>query len=348
MNLDKKIEGLDLGESKSFKIDLADQLDDTIPFGVRQELFRKFTPKKIHSLKIAQAYDRLGYESKSCRVDACGNLLEFVGSFNRDDLSTSVFKLHRANFCKDRLCPTCQWRKELKLFATMAQICSKIDFSKISFLMLTLTVPNVPGEKLSGEITHLINSFQDFSRKDPDFKKISLGCFRSLEITYNHVRKDFHPHLHILIAVPVSYFKSRDYKPQSWWLERWKHFAKDDSITQVDIRRVYSRDVNDKIDPHGVYHAICEVVKYSVKPSDFPDEAIRYLVIALHKRRLISFSGIFKKIAADLNLELDLEKADLVHITDDPLPDLDSRAIFTFIWDRVLGCYSLRPFAIFS
>lgn len=37
-------------------------------------------------------------------------------------------------------------------------------------------------------------------------KSIVRSSFRATEITYNHDREDYHPHLHILLMVSPEYF----------------------------------------------------------------------------------------------------------------------------------------------
>ena len=70
------------------------------------------------------------------------------------------------------------------------------------------------------------------------FKKISKGYVRKTEITYNPERNDFHPHIHMLIAVESNYFKNPNlYVKQDDWLEIWKKCKRDDSITQVHIKK---------------------------------------------------------------------------------------------------------------
>ena len=68
--------------------------------------------------------------------------------------------------------------------------------------------------------------------------------FRSLEVTYNKDRDDYHPHFHALLMVPHHYFyKDRGlYIPHEKWLDLWKKSMRDDRITQVDIRKVKSRE----------------------------------------------------------------------------------------------------------
>ena len=48
--------------------------------------------------------------------------------------------------------------------------------------------------------------------------------FRSLEVTYNKDRDDYHPHFHALLMVPHHYFyKDRGlYIPHEKWLDLWK------------------------------------------------------------------------------------------------------------------------------
>ena len=46
----------------------------------------------------------------------------------------SVLKLHKAEFCRHRLCPTCNWRKSLKLFSQMKEVSARLlqDFPALA------------------------------------------------------------------------------------------------------------------------------------------------------------------------------------------------------------------------
>ena len=54
-----------------------------------------------------------------------------------------------ANFCRNRFCPTCQWRRSVKLFRQNYDCFNwiKAKYPGCRFIFLTLTVPNVSIDK---------------------------------------------------------------------------------------------------------------------------------------------------------------------------------------------------------
>lgn len=291
---------------------------------------------------------------RAAHVDNCGNTLEFWKSL---DGSGSPWKLHKAYFCHDRLCPMCVARRSLKILCQLSDIMNHIDTEKYSFLFLTLTVPNCSGDNLDATIQRLLKSFGDLCNL-PEVKKVLNGYFRTLEVTFNHNFKSksfmtFHPHLHVILAVPKSYFK-KGYITQSKWLQMWRDSYGDQSITQVDIRKIKAKNIEEvKNDADlmeiAIQKAIKETAKYSVKATDYlfssrnkmTDYAVKHLSRALHGVRLFAMKGIFFKVSKMLNQEdVMSDKADLIHVSHDDAvnPEL-AYMIVKFRWGG--SCYDL-------
>lgn len=294
------------------------QIDFSSSFSDCLELEQKFQPKKLSSQILAQSFSRLGKSKKKvARVLDCGSLLEFrhaeivpgVGLFEKQG------ELHNANFCRERLCPMCAWRRSYKIFAQCSQIMDLI-VNDYEFVFLTLTIPSVAASGLSIAIDKLMKGFSILMKKTR-LKKAVCGFYRALEVTRNNnfFSKSYglyHPHFHIVFAVRKSYFTSRDYISQSEFLQMWRDSFGDQSITQVDVRRTFGNDIS---------ASVAEVAKYTVKSSDylFPDnpvltdEIVGTLSSALAGRRLVSFGGCFRKAWHQLNLD-DPEDGDLVNL----------------------------------
>jgi plasmid rolling circle replication initiator protein Rep len=118
------------------------------------------------------------------------------------------------------------------------------------------------------------------------FQKISLGYIRKLEITYNAERNDYHPHFHVVFAVNKSYFKKADYIKQETWLNEWRDVMNDQSITQVDVRKVKKSD-----NAREVY----EIAKYAAKDSDYTrnQEVFDVFYKVLKGRQIVTYNGLF-------------------------------------------------------
>lgn len=321
---------------------------------IDSELRDKWTPKRILCERLVSVYRFLGLDKRAERVDNCGTSLEFVkvaaaagGSPLGNESSSSsndIFKLHSANFCRDRLCPMCSWRRSYKIFGQVSKIMNLIQ-NDYEFLFLTLTVPNVSGEELPDKLDSLQTGWRNFTR-NKRFKFSVCGYFKALEITYNKKMDTFHPHYHVVIAVNKSYFKGFKYIQRNDWLYMWQCAMNDFSITQVDIRKARNKKTERIGADCSAYLASCvaEIAKYAVKSSDYLFDDIglsRYVVSvlfrALSDRRLISFGGCFKKAFQALNLD-DSENGDLIHLDGELRSDV-ALQIYRYGWS--CGAYKL-------
>lgn len=263
---------------------------------------RNWKLHKIHNSYISLAYEEID-PKKSGRMKECANWLAF---HLREDGS---MKLHDARFCRVRLCPICQWRRSLKTFAQMLQVLDKASSDGYQFIFLTLTMRNCSADALSDELTHILLSFNRLI-KYKDIQKAVKGFYRGCEVTHNVRTDEYHPHLHVILAVKSTYFNGRTYISQTKWSELWQRALQVDYTPIVDIRRC-----------KGGAKSIAEACKYAVKPSDiinFDDwdmtvETLRVLDKALEKRRFIGLGGVLKEIHKQLHLD-DMEEGDLVHV----------------------------------
>lgn len=174
------------------------------------------------------------------------------------------------------------------------------------FIFLTLTAPNVKGDKLSEEIKHYNKSFERLMKRK-EVRGIVKGYIRKLEVTYNSdvaskSYDTYHPHFHVVIAVNKTYFTDKDYYiNQQRWLELWREATGDSSITQVDVRKSKANNLKE----------VYELAKYSAKDSDYLISRPVFNVFykALKGKQFIVFSGLFKEANAMYeNGELDIYK----------------------------------------
>ncbi|NJP58724.1 protein rep, partial [Salmonella enterica subsp. enterica serovar Typhimurium] len=108
---------------------------------------------------------------------------------------------------------------------------------KIRWLFLTLTVENVPKEKLKMTISEMMKAWNLLFRRKA-FKTNILGWMRSLEITAEKNRDGYyHPHFHVLLAVRPSYFKKGYIKQKDWSL-MWQKSLKADYMPIVHVTTV--------------------------------------------------------------------------------------------------------------
>lgn len=261
-------------------------------------------------------------------VGTCGDMLQF-----RRPLEGGKWKLHKASFCHDRLCPLCMARRSLKVYSQLNQVMNYIDAELYEFLFLTVTVPNCQGEQLDKVVDKLLKAFTKMLSKKK-MKSLVKGYFRSLEVTFNHNPwsksfMTFHPHIHAILAVPKSYFK-KFYIKHSEWLQLWRDAYGSDDIEFVNIKKIYApKEEMDEAAAEvsvALSKAIAETGKYSVKASDYlfsrddalTDFAVLHLSRALHGKKLFAMGGVFAEASKALNLD-DVMKSDsdLLHINKD-------------------------------
>ena len=207
----------------------------------------------------------LRWESYRRRTKNCLTWLEFLRCVFDP---THPQKLSLANFCKVRLCPCCQKRRSFKQAETMLKVAEETlrRYPSMKFLFLTLTVPNVTLAELEPTLKHITQSWNRLMNRKV-VKRIIKGYHRAIEITYNGERNDYHPHLHIILAVNSRYF-AEDYISHEKWLEMWQQSTKQPEITQVDIRAIKSGGKANQ----RLVNAVSEACKYSLKTFNFKCE----------------------------------------------------------------------------
>lgn len=222
----------------------------------------------------------------------------------------------------------------------MKAIVSEPEFQNVQFIFLTLTVRNCPPAGLPDTLDWLFKTWNSLtSSKRAKLNVSFLGTFRALEVTYHYrrVRDDgtvdpffdtYHPHFHILAAVSPQYFAegSKLYLSHDALMKLWRKalnrvkrkdgtkYPEADYDPSVDIRKVYEAEENTRdIEDIEYRKAMLETTKYVVKATDYIDkpEVVQVLDPALHRRRLIAFGGLFKKVRDRLKLaDEDIAEAD--------------------------------------
>lgn len=168
---------------------------------------RNWQGNKQTTEKLNETLNYLGFKRKAERVDKCGVALRFR------ECSTAPArhpkKLVDGDFCRDRMCPQCQWRKSMRQFSVAVKVGHEAlrRYPGVHFLFLTLTVPNVSLADLGDTLDLIFHGWKKlYERKE--VKKCVLGYHRALEISYNAKENTFHPHIHAALMVPPDYFES--------------------------------------------------------------------------------------------------------------------------------------------
>ena len=283
------------------------------------EIVADFTLAKRQTEFVAGLfYNSQIFYKRATNMRNCGT---FIG-LDATQQNAAGYSVTAANFCRQRMCPMCQRRRALRTYAAMCQVADLAAAEGYSFLHLVLTVPNCPGSSLGKEIDRLYHCSSLLFRKQLDRhvlaaigrtielqqvrRKISAafaGVFRALEVS----RKEecgvedpnaFHPHLHCLVAVRKSYFKSRNYVKYDDLRAVWGQ------LIGVASPQLYISKVTEKCS------AIAEVAKYCVKPlgGDLDFETLAALQLGLGGRRLTQTYGTVRKWFRALKIDLETDE----------------------------------------
>lgn len=251
------------------------------------------------------------------RIKECASFMEFLTDFEKEHK-----KIANGNFCKNRFCPICSKRKATKEYIALLAMSKYIEKEhKKAFIFLTLTVPNCEPDKLDETVRRMNSSFNRLFKRSGVLKVVK-GHVKKLEVTYNHESNTFHPHFHVLIAVNKSYFTDKTYLSRDKWLELWKESYRDDTITQVDVRRITNLE-----------KSILEISKYLSKDSDYliSKEVFKYFYNGLKGKQYMSFGLLF----ADARKKY--KAGELNYLLDDP--GIDFYYLLTLEWNELESEY---------
>lgn len=230
-------------------------------------------------------------QSRIDRVSGCSNHFTAVA-----DRTLQKSKIVKAIRCKDKFCPICQKIKSTKNALAIQTMYNYLkENTKLNYLFITLTAPNVKGEDLNNELISYSKSFERMI-KVKKVAKINKGYIAKLEITYNAEDDSYHPHYHVIMAVPNQYFKNMNYYiKRDEWLEIWKKAKRDEYITQVDVRKIHNKNED------GISSEVLELAKYMAKSSDYFNslDVFETYFNQTYKKRFMRYGGLFKEALKD-------------------------------------------------
>lgn len=248
---------------------------------------------KLNNIKLAASLRRIGYE-RWYDVQRCAEVMQVKYCPVCGQMHADVPMV-----CRHRLCPVCALRRSRKVgaqaleaFAHMRDA-GQLDGARL--LLLTLTQRNVCRDELGGEIDKLLAALTSM-RKVRSVSRALIGSARNIEITYNAEADTFHPHVHMIVILSAE--ADDDMMYSQYWRDLWRRLMKLDYDPICDIRPI--------TDDQG---AVCEVSKYCIKPGSIFglelsdavfDNVIQAITAALAGRHLIAYTGIWKKMRAQL------------------------------------------------
>lgn len=243
------------------------------------KILKKLCIKRKTNKAVIEYLEDTKQDKRAENIQSCGT---YIGITQIENVTHIV----KSNFCRDRLCAICAWRRQSKFIAQTMPILNQIA-DDYRFLFMTLTIKNCEIEDIKKNIDIILQGFHRlFMRRK--FKRVIKGLIRSVEITYNEKENTVHPHMHILAVVDKDYFNNaEDYITHDELMRNWKECCRLNYNPIVDIRRVNDTGAG-----------AVETMKYSLKPT-IKDEALRAFDM-LKGKRLISFTGIIRELRAQM------------------------------------------------
>jgi plasmid rolling circle replication initiator protein Rep len=294
-------------------------------------------PWDIHraqSDELAKLYETVGYSRYSERISECSQWLTYAMKA-KDDGDVKL-KLREARFCRVRHCLVCQWRRSLMWRARFIKALPEIQkaFPTGRWIFVTLTVKNCELTQLRATLTWMNAAWKRLSLRK-EFP--ALGFIKSTEVTRG-ADGTAHPHFHCLMLVPAGYFK-RGYISQAKWVSLWQSCLKTDYAPILDVRVVKSTKdtLDDSLEASNaaMLRAICETLKYVVKPSDLlaDPQWLDELTKQLQKTRAISIGGCLREFFSEDDPE------DLINGETEEDERTEDDAILDFVWSTVIKRY---------
>lgn len=262
----------------------------------QSRILKRVWAKKRQNLKIIDNLEVIGEGKKAQKIRECGTFLRVFTPFEgKNEL------IETANFCRQRMCMVCAWRRSKRFVATTAPVLEYIHREaegSEKYVFLTLTLKNVDAEGLKCAIDNLLIGWSTLTRQKA-YKEAVQGAIRSLEITYNEADNTYHPHIHALLLMQSNYYKD-SYLDHSTWCKMWQKASQAPYMPSVDVRAV--KDITKDI---GVRGAVVETLKYSMKSKDLSISPMvtSTIMYNLAGRRLISFSGYIAEIRKLLRIK---------------------------------------------
>lgn len=249
---------------------------------------------RSNASKVEAIYKDSDFRRYGERIMQCSQRLEFAVQASKDEQGGQQFKLRNARFCRVRHCPVCQWRRSLMWVArTFRALPGVLEaYPKSRWVFLTLTARNCPVNELRDAIKAMNQAFKRMTlRKDWP----AQGFIKSVEVTRS-ASGEAHPHFHILMMVPSSYF-SQGYISQERWRELWKSVLKVDYLPVVNVKAVKPKKAIEGQSPiDAIADGIRETLKYSVKPEDMVGDHQWFLELTsqLHNTRSVGIGGVLR------------------------------------------------------
>lgn len=256
---------------------------------------------KIMSRRLEEHLRALYNETGDWRFRSQADRVHLCSTFWQGYFCPSCKKYHHMHStgCRHRLCAICASKAARVTAAQALEVMEIIhdrykDKGGVRVYLLTLTQRNVPGEELAAEVDHMLQAWREIVNSRY-MRYHVLGAARTVEIVPALAQDGtMHPHIHALLVL-----HARDIpRGAQAWSEAWRAAMGLDYEPVCDIRPCDD-------DAGAVY----EVSKYVSKLTRVYDgsphehDNVRWLAEAICGRRLRTYTGIWRKIRAEINAQ---------------------------------------------
>lgn len=124
----------------------------------------------------------------------------YINSYYCGHTLTQEGRRVKTSYCKNRWCIVCNRIRTAKLINGYQPQIDGLEEP----MFVTLTIPNVVAADLKGGITSMLSCFKAIQEKfKRQYQRGSIDWkfkgIRKFECTYNPIREDYHPHLHLIV-----------------------------------------------------------------------------------------------------------------------------------------------------
>lgn len=206
----------------------------------------------------------------------------------------------QGSLCRKRWCQTCNRIKTAELINGYKKPLQELQAEE-NLYFITLTTKTVKAGKLSDEIK---KRYKAFTRIKDNLRKnygIKLVGARKLEVTYNEVSNEYHPHFHF-----IQQGKREAELLQKLWLEQFPQA----SDKAQDIRLIDANDSDNLV----------EIFKYATKQAvkdTATAQALHNIYHALNGKRTFQTYGKLKKVIEPKEAMDEINEADFIPTADD-------------------------------
>lgn len=313
--------------------------DDVLTLEQVSPTDKNWNEHRADTLAVEQIYfQELEFQRYSERLHDCSGFLQF-------GIGENGLVLRQASFCRVRYCPVCQWRKSMYWRAMMLSNIDEIreNYPKHRWVFLTLTVKNCEITDLKETLKHMNNAWSKL-RKRKVFDGVVDGWIRTTEVTRGKDGDNSaHPHFHCLLMVKSNYF-TKNYIKQTEWRGLWQSCLKVDYLPVVNVKAVANKSKR-KTHSDGIEQAICETLKYSVKPADIMGDGSKKsndwffeLTRQTHKMRFVATGGALK----DMFKKEELTDEEMLATGAGEEEETDERRL-AFLFNRSKKKYNYSP-----